>query len=111
MIRVLIAFCLLVAIDQLTRAWMVKRRRAGLQTSALDITGQPFPDIRRGVAPPERYQRDEGDENQDIATEGLGEDSWPGIDAINAVRTANPKLTDVHAYAVAKARKRLAAHR
>lgn len=32
---------------------------------ALDITGKPFPDIRD-------YQRDEGDESKDIATEGLG---------------------------------------
>jgi len=78
----------------------------------LDITGQPLPDIRRGVAPRERYQRDEGDETPDIATEGLGAwDPWPGADAIAAVRAAHPKLSEMQAYAVAKARKRLAAHR
>jgi len=54
--------------------------------------------------------RDSGDEDpeQDIATEGLGTEPWPGITAIDAIRRAHPKLTDMHAYAVAKARQRLA---
>jgi len=94
------AVCLLALVDSV--------RARNPRPVATDITAQPFPDITR----PEMYQRDEGDENLDIATEGLGLwDPWPGFAAIAAVRAANPKLTDVHAYAVAKARKRLAAHR
>lgn len=70
---------------------------------------------RRGIAPVAWVRGPDGTpvaldlDERDIVTEGLGAiDPWPGIAAINAVRAANPRLTDMHAYAVAKARHRLA---
>lgn len=92
--------CVLALLLVVLAAWL----RGRVQTPAKSV--EWIPAKPRDVVP------GSDDASTDIATEGLGEwDPWPGIEAINAVRAANPKLTDMHAYAVAKARKRLRAPR
>jgi hypothetical protein len=58
----------------------------------------------RGIAP---QAADAGDETDAVAEGGFAE-PWPGIQTIDAIRAANPRLTDMHAYAIAQARQRLA---
>jgi len=51
------------------------------------------------------------DDNGDIVLEGLGTFSpWPGIEAIDEIRSQNPRLSDMQAHAVAVARSRLVRH-
>lgn len=87
------------------------------------LVRQAPPVRRRGLAPPadcgcdyragqwfpcdqHRIEDDAGD--NDVVAEGGFCGAWPGIATIDAIRAANPQLTDMHAYAVAQARQRLA---
>lgn len=90
---VLVAFGVVQLID-----WIRARLQTAAKPRARDIEGKPFPDVRD-------YQRDEGDES-DIAAEGGFCGSWPGIAAIDAIKRAHPRLSDMQAYAVAVARTR-----
>lgn len=91
--------------------WLVQRWRALRSVPRRGLA--PVAWVRDARGTPVAFdQADPGDENDfqtDVVTEGLGEarlTPWPGMEAIDAVRRANPRLSDIQAYAVAVARSR-----
>lgn len=97
-------------LELLARAWIALTWLAVFVVAVLlllvcgPLVREAPPVRRRGLAPAALLESDDAGENDVVAEGGF----CSGIETIDAIRAANPQLTDMHAYAVAQARQRLA---